>query len=126
RPRVVLRQDAVAYPDPVEWLRDGSAILSVLERANGSYQVALVAADGGVVRDVANLGARPQHTSVSPDGAYVVYDAPQTATGRARDLYIAPTDGSGGRPLVQHLANDMAPVWSPDGRGVLFASDRSG
>ncbi len=63
---------------------------------------------------------------LSPDGEFVVYDAPQTASGSARDIFIVRADGSDDRRLVDHSANDADPVWTPDGGRVLFASDRSG
>lgn len=35
-------------------------------------------------------------------------------------------DGSGWTKLTRDKAIDWAPVWSPDGRSVIFASDRGG
>jgi Tol biopolymer transport system component len=35
-------------------------------------------------------------------------------------------DGSRETPLVEHPANDLFPIWTPDGKNILFASDRTG
>jgi len=43
-----------------------------------------------------------------------------------QDLYVFPADGGLERRLTRHPATDALPRWSPDGRSVLFASDRSG
>jgi Tol biopolymer transport system component len=65
--------------------------------------------------------------SLSPDGRYVVYDRPVKDHGGASDIFILPTDGSGEEiPLVEHPADDCGPIWTPDGKGVIFVSDRSG
>lgn len=43
------------------------------------------------------------------------------------DVWIAPLDGpSVARRLTTHVADDSSPIPSPDGRSVLFRSDRSG
>jgi len=108
------------------WSRDGRSILSALSRNDGRTELALVSADDGAIRVIRELEADVRHASLSPDGGTVVYDAPQRAGAAARDLFIARVDGSDERLLVAHPAGDFAPVWTPDGERVLFASDRSG
>jgi Tol biopolymer transport system component len=39
---------------------------------------------------------------------------------------VVGADGTDRRTLIAHPANDHSPVWTPDGRRVLFVSDRSG
>jgi len=127
RPRVLIRSDALEYSVPIQWSRDGKSILVSLQRPDRTWQLALVSAEDGAVRPLKEMGAaRPIHASISPDGEFVVYDAPQTDSSSARDVFIVRTDGSDDRRLVEHSANDADPVWTPDGSRVLFASDRSG
>ena len=127
RMRVMLRSDAIDYPMPFAWSRDGKLILSTLTRPDHSVQLALVSVEDGTVRPVKELGAEsPLHVSLSPDGQFIVYDAPQQPSASARDVFIVRSDGSDERRLIDHPANDGNPVWTPDGRRVLFASDRSG
>lgn len=58
--------------------------------------------------------------SVSPDGTRLLYAA-------LGDIWTAPLDGSEAPlPLTRDTWLDTDPVWLPDGRGVLFASDRGG
>ena len=56
---------------------------------------------------------------VSPDGSWIVY--------RSRvDLHLIRTDGTGLRHVTRDSFFDTRPRWSPDGRRILFTSDRSG
>ena len=41
------------------------------------------------------------------------------------DIWVARADGSGARPVVTG-GNNENPRWSPDGRHLVFASDRDG
>jgi tricorn protease len=42
------------------------------------------------------------------------------------DIWVAARDGSSPRRLTNHIARDVAPRFSPDGRWVAFSSDRFG
>ena len=62
----------------------------------------------------------------SPDGRFVVYDNPASAEAAQRDIFALRVDGAGETRLVADPANDIFPVWTADGKAVLFASDRNG
>ncbi len=63
---------------------------------------------------------------LSPDKSqilYVVYGNPyQDDTGQ---IYIMDANGDNPHPLTQEV-NDSLPKWSPDGKQIVFASDRTG
>jgi tricorn protease len=42
------------------------------------------------------------------------------------ELFIAPTSGGKANRLTDRAANDHAPVWSPDGKKLVFSSDVGG
>jgi tricorn protease len=42
------------------------------------------------------------------------------------DIWIVERDGTGARRLTNHLARDVSPRFSPDGRWIAFTSDRFG
>jgi imidazolonepropionase-like amidohydrolase/Tol biopolymer transport system component len=56
---------------------------------------------------------------VSPDGQTLVFDL-------LGDLYTLPIGGGTATPLTHGMAFDGQPRWSPDGKKVVFVSDRDG
>lgn len=60
-----------------------------------------------------------RYPALSPDGGTIVFSY-------RGDLWRVPAAGGTAVPLTSHPAHDIAPVWTPDGRTVVFASDRYG
>lgn len=60
-----------------------------------------------------------RHCAISPDGSTVAFCY-------KGDLFTVPATGGRATQLTTHTAYDTAPVWSPDGRQIAFASNREG
>jgi hypothetical protein len=66
---------------------------------------------------------------VSPDGTRVVFHTTRdTAAGQPPtfDINVMNADGSGKVRLTNAPGDDLFPVWSPDGRRIVFDSHRDG
>lgn len=123
----LFRSDELKYFQPVDWSQDGTRILMVLTRRDATNQIGTIAVPGGSLRVLKTLDSRaPLGIRFSPDGRWIVYDFPATDRGSERDLFVIAADGSREARLAEHPAHDVVLGWSPDGRSVLFSSDRTG
>lgn len=61
----------------------------------------------------------------SPDGKKIVFMG-QGNRDKTWHIYTINSDGSGLVRLTKGQSRNLSPVWSPDGRHILFYSDRSG
>ena len=125
QPRVLYRHEEteVVYVAPVAWSPDGKHILALFSRRDKTQQIVWVSVADGSVRVLKSFEWRwPRTIHLSPDGRYIAYEFPP----HTGDIYLLATDGSRETRLVENLASDFVLGWAPDGKRVLFASDRRG
>lgn len=126
-PRVLYGNEEVNWIHPAAWSQDGKWIVTLLRKLDGSYQIGLVSTSDGSVKILKSLEWRnPLNISLSPDDRSILYDLQEKPDGPERDIYLLAVDASRETPVVVNPANDYGAVWSPDGDGFLFASDRAG
>jgi len=125
--RRIYRNAELPYLEPHGWTPDGAQVLVLLLNRDNTYQIALVSAEDGSAQVLKTFDwRRPRRMSLSPDGKSVVYDFPPREDSSKRDIFLLAADGTREVPLVKHAANDLNPIWTPDGNRVLFISDRTG
>ena len=125
--RVLHASRELAYIEPLDWSPDGKNILVNFDRRDKTSQIALVSALDGSVRILKTFeqGA-PKRARFSPDGRHIAYSLPQKPGSSAYDIDIFTVDGGRETAVVRHPANDVLFDWTPDGKRILFGSDRSG
>jgi Tol biopolymer transport system component len=119
---------------PCGWTPDGKQILAGFWRLGGpgtlTGELAFVSAADGTVKIIkpthTTNGPTIMGTNLSPDGRYIAYHAAAAGGAKQTDLFLLSSDGSRDAPLFEHPANDHSPVWTPDGKRILFISDRAG
>ncbi len=127
--RVLINSSTIKYI-PNAWMPDGSSILTIIEKDN-SQSIGLVDIKSGKFRELADLGGvvesfgRSRATACpSPDGKFIVY------TGRISqgntDIFVINSSGGEPYPFAGHPAFDKWPRWSPDGKHIIFLSNRHG
>jgi Tol biopolymer transport system component len=124
-PHVVFSGDSVAYVQPAEWYPDGETLLALVALLGDSILMARVSVTDGSFRVIKTLPFA-WTGSLSPDGQWIAYDAPQSDDSYERDIFLIAADGSRETALVRHTTNDLFPVWTPDGSRIVFSSDRTG
>lgn len=130
-PRVLVGRETAFEPIPMDWSRDGRLILCWLKQEDGTSDLVLVPVDGAAQRLIVTVrtppSGSPPTASLSPDGRFVAYfDARADARSPGKSLFIVGTDGSAPRAVVDAGPNDGAPMWLPNGAGLLFLRDTPG
>jgi Tol biopolymer transport system component len=130
-PRVLYRCESPGgvWIEPFDWSPDGKQILAVLNKGEESgAELVLVSVGDGKVRTLKKLSYSGSlaGAAISPDGRYVLYDYPQTESALAHDIFLLPLAGGTEVPLVEYPADDLVLGWTPDGKWILFVSDRRG
>ncbi len=112
---------------PMDWSSDGSQILAAFygDFPEGK-KIGLISVKNGSERILKTGDLGWSHMKFSPDDRYIAYDHFPEGEPSNRDISILSADGKAEIPLVAHPAHDSLVGWSPDGKYVLFTSDRTG
>ncbi len=126
KPRILYSNEEVVWAQTYDWSPDGKQILAVFQRKDDINQIVLVSTADGSVRVLKTLDRWPGNMSFSPDGRYIAYDFPQKESSPESDIFLLAANGSREIPLIEHPAHDILLGWAPEGKHILFASDRTG
>lgn len=126
KPHRLYDDPQVAWIAPRDWSPDNRWIAMFLQLKDRTNQLALISTIDGALR-VLKTGRWPgtARAFFSPDGNYLGFDLPQ-GVATARDVWVTAVDGTKDYAAVAHRGHDSMMGWSPDGRYLLFATDRTG
>jgi Tol biopolymer transport system component len=112
---------------PFDWCRDGTKILALMKRHDGGYAISLISTEDCAVLPLKFLdSASSTNMGFSSDGEYIVFDAPQAEDPDQHDIFLYSLKDKKEVPLVTHPGDDLFLSWLPDGKRMLFLSNRSG
>ncbi|MFC2083601.1 tetratricopeptide repeat protein [Bacteroidota bacterium] len=113
------------FPQPKEWTKNGKQILTLLHGEN--HQISLISVQDGEEKTLKDLyWKEPGGIVLSPDDKYIIYDCPVEKDSPRRDIYLISSDGKYENTIIENPSRDFRPHWLPDGKGIMFMSDRSG
>jgi Tol biopolymer transport system component len=123
---------------PLDWSPDARSILASRELdynpkggiAKGGRELTLISTADGSVRVLTSSTSRPflelERASFSPDGRFVAFSSRREGSPPHSDVFLMTADGRNEVVVAGHPAEDRLLGWTPDGRSLVFLSDRSG
>ena len=111
------------------WSPDGKHILALIYTEGQAFRddglLSLVSVADGSLRTIEKRKWRDGQIRFSPDGKYIAFNF-QSDKEFDSDICILSIDGKREDSLVEHPANDYFLGWTPNGKFLLFVSDRTG
>jgi len=127
RTRTLYDNEEVLEISPYDWSPDGNWIAVALRRKDQTAQLGLVSSHDGSLRVLKSINwSGSTRMFFSPDGRFIAYDLLVGDAADQRDVFVLAADGSREIAAVASPNQDIVMGWSPDGRYLLFASDRIG
>ncbi|MCX5646449.1 MAG: hypothetical protein NTZ17_17480 [Phycisphaerae bacterium] len=119
---------------PLDWSPDAGSILALRlrdfdKRPKWVVELALIStADGSmrVLRSLTSGWHLLERARFSPDGRFVAFSFVREGSPPQGDVFLMTADGRNEVVVAGHPAEDQLLGWTPDGRSLLFLSDRSG
>lgn len=125
--RTVLDNRQMADARAMAFASDGAFIAALLKGWDNVWRIGLVSLKDTSLVILKTLGTHaPAALSLSPDNRFVAYAYPLTEVSEGHDIFVLSVDGAAERRIAPQPAEDVMPVWTPDGERILFVSDRSG
>jgi len=117
---------------PLDWSPNAGSILAFRESNKGIELTLISTADGSVrvlksiASDLKSITAGLVRASFSPDGRSVAFSFVGEGSPPHGDVFLMTADGRNEVVVAGHPAEDKLLGWTPDGRSLVFLSDRSG
>jgi WD40-like Beta Propeller Repeat len=118
-----------SYIWPFDWSPDAGSILAERQfiKDSKACELTLVSTADGSVRVLRSIpsgefpGAR-----FSPDGRFVAFNSAGEGNPPHSDVFVMTADGRNEAVVAGHPATDHLLGWAPDGKSLVFVSDRLG
>jgi hypothetical protein len=100
--RLIYKDNTVPWLKPFIWSPDNQEILTLLERANGARQIAIINTRTSSARVLRTIqGLSPVAMAFSPDGQYISYEVPTARGSGELEFFYFPIDASAQNPLAE-------------------------
>jgi len=116
------------YVQPLDWSPDAGSILVIHSRDKANELALISTADGSerILRSFTSDRYSLRSASFSPDGRFVAFSLVREGSPPQGDVFVMTADGRNEVVVAGHPAEDRLLAWTPDGKSLVFLSDRSG
>jgi Tol biopolymer transport system component len=115
-----------SYVVPLDWSPDAGSILAYRVRYTKGIDLTLISTADGLVRVLRSMTSTWVRASFSPDGRFIAFSVVREGSPPQGDVFLMTADGRNEVVVAGHPAEDQLLGWTPDGRSLVFLSDRSG
>jgi Tol biopolymer transport system component len=143
KPRKIFESAEMRFIAPADWSPDGKWIAVNMEPENSDARtgqparpglkaaLGLVGVQDGSVRVLKTMDWTAPSSGnwkilFSPDGKYVAYDWTTGSSNGQHGVFAMELASGREFPVVASTGNDQLAAWSPDGKQILFTSNRTG
>jgi Tol biopolymer transport system component len=114
------------YVKLLDWSPDAGSILACRYSEETVDLILMSPADGSEHLLKSDAWFSLQRASFSPDGRFVAFSLVREGSPPHADVLLMTADGLNEVVVAGHPAEDRFIAWTPDGRSLVFLSDRSG
>ena len=115
---------------PLMVVVDAQAQIAFVSQRDGNAEIYVMDADGDNQRRLTNHPDRDWSPSWSPDGKRIAFVSDRDGHVHVihgwstSEIYVMDADGGNQQNLTNNPHDDRSPSWSPDGKRIVFQSDR--
>lgn len=126
-PEIILADENAEYSHPCSWSSDAKHILAVLCHGKKGHEIVFVSVKDHSVKSLKKFegGSHPL-ISLSPDNKTVAYSFTPDLNSPKTDIFLLNIEDGTEKILIDHPETDFSPLWMPDGKHIIFFSDRTG
>jgi serine/threonine protein kinase/Tol biopolymer transport system component len=135
--RILYQGTAAFWIGVHAWTPDGTYVLAItldakrpsqeeMSQATRTANLILVSTTDNAVKKLQTWHNRgkPLLAAFSPDGRFVAYDLQQEDDPANRDVFLLDIQTNSETTIIEHAGDDRLAGWTPDGRNLVFTSDR--